>query len=218
MEVLIETQFLPPIISYVHFIKCAKVKIEAYENYQKRSYRNRCHILDSQGESHFSIPLKKGKNQKQSIREVIISYEQDWVRVFINKIKSAYGKSAFFEFYFEYIQDLMLKRPKYLFDLNMELLILIDQILMLEITYKESEDFIPKSDPDTCDLRNKISPLIDKHIELSADFSYPQVFEDKFGFISNLSILDLMFNMGPETGLIIKNSTAHLNDLCISKE
>lgn len=160
--------------------------IDACENYQKRSYRNKYKILTANGPLTLSIPLQKGKNEKQLIKDVKISYEIDWVRNHLETIKSAYGKSAYFDYYFDPMELLLQKNLTYLFDLNGELLVQILEWLNFEIEISRSQEFLSA----TTDFLNEAK-------------TYPQVFESKFGFTPNLSIIDLMFNMGPESRLYL---------------
>lgn len=202
--ILIETQFLPPISIFVEFSKTNKLIIEANENYQKRSYRNRCNFLNASGRCSFSLPLEKGKNQQTPIKNVRISYDTPWKSTFIKQLQSAYGKSPYFDHYLPGIDALLSKNFETLFELNTELLQFIFKALQLEINIYFSESYTIDSNPEICDLRNKFSPVSNESNYDNKYLKYPQVFEYKLGFTPGLSIIDLLFNLGPE-------SSFHLN-------
>jgi len=164
--------------------------LEQHEHYQKRSSRNRCTVLTSNGPENLSIPLKKGKNNKTNIREVEISYDENWMRNHIEAIKSAYGSSAFINYYLDDIEALLYQESSLLWDLNWATLNWMKKQLGISNEFKLSESFekINKEEPLMRVEANKNQP----------SKPYAQVFEYKFGFVDNLSILDLLFCMGPE--------------------
>lgn len=194
-NILIETQIFPPLRTIACFLQYPEVNIEAHEHYQKRSFRNRYRIGSTQGPLDLSIPLQKGKNQQQNIQEVKISYETNWSLQHIRAIQSSYGKSAYFIYYKDLIFELLSKKEDYLFDLNWKSLQLIAQIIPIKLKLEISSDYLEHSNNSCLDLRNKIQIQSDETIPLPA---YYQVFSVKTGFISNLSILDLIFHQGPE--------------------
>ena len=106
--ILLELQYLPPIQYFTKFFQHENVVIEQYEHYIKRSYRNRCHIATSHGIQRLSIPLKKGKNEQQSIRKVQIAYGESWQKNHWSAILAAYSNAPFFEHYEEYFHELVL--------------------------------------------------------------------------------------------------------------
>lgn len=204
MKIIIETQFLPPAIVFAHFAQADVVLIEACENYQKRSFRNRCAYLGANGIQHFSLPLKKGKNKQLPIRETNLSYEQNWIAHFKNQLQSAYGKSAFYEYYRDSLFDCMDNKYPQLFELNQELLSLLMEMLGIGAKVSKTEHFSEEYGRDYCDLRNFWSPLDGGLENRKMGLAYPQVFEYKFGFTDGLSILDLLFNMGPESQALLQ--------------
>lgn len=192
-NILIESQIFPPIRTLSSFFSYPDVCIEACENYQKRSYRNRYRIGTTQGAMELSIPLLKGKNQQQNIRDVKIAYDINWPAQHIKAIQSSYGKSAYFVYFKEPIFELILKKEIYLFDFNWKALQLINNLIPLNLKLQTSNSFQEITDATCLDLRNKI--------QLKTDTPYPayyQVFSGNTGFISNLSILDLLLHQGPE--------------------
>lgn len=181
-DIILKSYTLPP-IGYFSLLKNnAKVYIDVHENYQKRSYRNKYTILAANGIMPLSIPLRQGKNNGQNIKDVRIAYEDNWIKRHLETLKSSYGKSAYFEHYFPVFQSIFDKKPDYLYDLNRALLTTTLKQLKIDTLVEESTEFCPEFT-----------------IPILHPLQYPQVFEDKYGFVEGLSIIDLIFNMGPES-------------------
>lgn len=184
--------YLPPVSWFFELAKNEHIVLEQHEHYAKGSYRNRCVIAAVNGPQRLTIPLRKGKNQQQPIREVRIAYDEPWQIQHWRAICSAYGNSPFFEHYGEvfqaYFKD---NRYELLWDWNYDLLMVCLKILRLKTTIDLSEKYeeIPVTNIDKR-----------KEIELQKPgnqaFRYPQVFEDRLGFLENMSILDLIFCAG----------------------
>ena len=117
-SILIETQYLPPVAYFAVLSQVQTVYLEAHEHYQKRSYRNRAQLVGANGLMLLSVPLKKGKHQQMPIHKVEIDYKKPWFSEHWHSIKSAYGKSPFFEFYAEPIEQMIRRNPAHLFGLN----------------------------------------------------------------------------------------------------
>jgi WbqC-like protein family len=191
-SIIQETQIFGPIGIFAHYLDKDEIIVEKHENYQKRSFRNRYDILTTNGYLRLTIPLCKGKNNKMPIAEVKIAYDDNWVDIHLQTIRSAYGKSPYFEFYFDGLEKIFAKKHSLLFDFNMECMLFIFSKLKLSNTISTSNSYEPQYD-NLVDLRNK------KWDDLQDHSSYVQVWEDKFGFTPNLSVLDLLFCMGPES-------------------
>jgi hypothetical protein len=207
--VIQESQIFGPIGSYMWLSKADQLLIEAHENYQKRSFRNRYQILTTNGPLSLSIPLAKGKNQQMPIQEVLISYDEDWSRSHIQTIKSSYGKSPYFEFYFYDIEALLLKKYEKLLDMNYASLILMLKFLKLNKQISKTDTFVKSYDKsEYLDNRNTQYDRLQYR-------QYHQVWDHKYGFQKNLSIIDLLFCKGPESNMILKETLAmnlSLND------
>lgn len=205
-SILLETQYFPSIQYFTKWMSGADIVIEAHENYQKRSYRNRCHIMGSYGLYPLSVPLKKGKNEQQKITDTVISYAENWELKHWRAFQNCYRKSPYFEHYEHLIEPLFHKGHRYLFDLNMDVLEQLKVILDLDNVISTSNTYVKNEESMIGDFRNKIHPR-SKFEDLSfSPKSYPQVFEYKYGFLENLSVLDLIFNCGPEARLVIRDS------------
>jgi hypothetical protein len=205
MQIIIESQFFAPLQAFVYFAHAETILLEACENYQKRTYRNRCRILTANGPLVISVPLKKGKNRQTPIRQVDIVHEPDWLAAFQTQLQSAYGKAPFFQYYRDGIFEILQRKPEKLFSLNRELLSFVFKQLGWKKLLGETSDYYRNYGPDYCDLRDRWRP-VDVDPGHWSGIRYPQVFEHKFGFTGSLSILDLLFNMGPESGLVLQET------------
>ncbi len=197
MKVLIELPYLPPVAWFAQIWEAEEVVLEACEHFQKGTYRNRCEIAGANGRQLLSVPLEKGKNAQMPIREVRIAYHEKWQQVHWRSIQAAYGNAPFFEHYGPELAVFYEKYWATLFELNMALL----QFLLKKFRWPGqlgfSESYLEKgsSNENWQDFRDQISPK-NPPPEWLAQNRYPQVFEDRHGFLPNLSALDLLFCWG----------------------
>ncbi len=204
-RILIETQYLPPIATFAHLCEADEICLEVHENYQKGSYRNRCHLVGTNGPQRLSIPLRKGKHNQRSIREVELSFDEPWHRQHWQSIKSAYGNSPYFEYYAPEVEAAYEQPGILLWEFNLRLLKIMLSALQWSKPITQSSSFEPKFLSSDGDLRGKISPK--KEASESGILTwepYPQVFTEKHGFLPNLSILDLLFCQGPAATLYLQ--------------
>lgn len=208
---LIELAYFPPIGMLLETSKprYKTILIEQHENYRKRTYRNRCIILGANGVLPLSVPLKKGKNQQQPIRSVKIAQDdhQNWQHQHWKSIQAAYGRAPFWDFYADELRDVLFEPTPYLFDLNWQLLTVILELLQIDLPLALSDTFQKQPPTHIKDARNWLLPN-QSNLSIQGftglDFKpYPQVFENRFGFVANLSILDLMFCYGPQAYAIL---------------
>ena len=184
------------------------VYIEACENFQKQSYRNRCRFYGAEGVQTLSFPiLHEGGTHKQPITEIKIDYKTPWVQQHERAIVSAYGTSAYFEYYQDELFAILESKYEKLFDLNMALLRFFIEKTGIKVDLRLTTDFV--IEPEMEDLREKIHPKRPNNIlhDLELEKPYFQVFAPKYGFMSDLSIMDLLFNEGPDSIMFLKNAS-----------
>ena len=208
IPILIELHYFPSIQYFSKFFSHASLILEQHENYVKRSFRNRAHIATANGLLRLSIPLEKGKNQQQPIREVRISYDENWQNKQWTAICSAYGNAPFFEYYIDDFRPLFTEKTEFLFEYNLKVLQTLFFVLDINPVIQLSQTYLTEQYTGICDFRNKITP---KTVVTNSDAtyqnrSYQQVFAEKTGYLPNLSILDLIFCKGPETVSILEKS------------
>ena len=195
-----EIQIFGPVTTFANYVDKDQIILESQENYQKRSFRNRYHLLGPNGIIKLSIPLVKGKNSGTPIKEVMISYDENWVNMHINTIKSCYGSAPYFVYYADQVFEILSSRYTMLYDLCLESLNLALKLLDLKLKVTETNAYNIEIDTGL-DWRNSENI---SHRTYTGP-SYNQVFEEKFGFTGGLSILDLLFCLGPESTIWLKN-------------
>lgn len=209
MALHLSTAFAPPIqyFSKLYAEQGTSVYIEACETYVKQSYRNRCHILSPNGLQALTIPVEHSKVARSTTRDLRISGHSDWRHLHLQALATAYGPSPFFEYYWDDLHALIIHPYTHLWDLNMDLLELLIAWLDIDVTLYPTEHFTPPSDS-SCDWdwRYRIRPRQPIADPTFACPRYYQPFGARHGFVPDLSILDLIFNMGPEAPLILQRS------------
>ena len=199
-KILLSTSYFGPVQYYCKLLQFKNVLIEQWENYSKQSYRNRCNIYGANGVLALSVPVVKATSKKILTKDVQISYDTNWQKLHWKGIESAYKSSPYFEYYIDDLEKFFNKRWNYLLEYNLEIQKVICEILELEAHCSLTTDFIENETPDLADARDTIHPKKSKSL-CDSDFNpkpYTQVFGDKHGFVPNLSILDVVFNLGPE--------------------
>ncbi len=198
-SILIQLHYAAPVDQLAILAMDIPVFIESQENYQKQSYRNRCHILTSQGILPLVIPVVHQQGLPISIQEAKIDNKIPWAIQHWRSLISGYNKSPYFAYYKHYFEGLYLNSPETLLDFNMQLLEIFCKIVKLDLPQlNTSWEKIPSQHKD---LRSMFHPK--QQPEMTA-LPYYQTFENKNGFIENLSAFDLIFNEGPETGDYLK--------------
>lgn len=197
-ELIVSSAYLAPVSYYASMIASKKTLVECYDNYEKQSYRNRCSILTANGVRALTIPVEK--TNKTLMKDVRISTHDDWQIKHWRAIESAYNSSAFFEYYADDLKPFYEKKWDFLFDFNQEIQYTVLQLLDTELTIEHTINYQTHTE-NSVDLRQQVHPkrVFDFNIK-----NYYQVFDLKFGFNPNLSIIDLLFNMGPESQLVLR--------------
>jgi hypothetical protein len=193
-----------PCIAYLTKIEQEKqITIELYESFVKQSLRNRCVVLSSNGLQNIIVPIVKNKEKRITTKEAEISYKENWQLKAWRTIFSAYGKSPYFEYYADEIQDILIKKKyKYLYELDLSIMMFIKKAFELSFQIGFTEDFNRDNN-----IRNYTSMFsIQSREEDGKGFEeYFQCFSYKFPFQKNLSCLDLLFCKGKEGGNYIRN-------------
>ncbi|NDV96199.1 hypothetical protein D0T84_14950 [Dysgonomonas sp. 521] len=208
MDIYLSSAYLAPIWYYTKFCAGSRIFIEQCESYTKQSYRNRCMILSANGPIPLSIPVVHSSSEKTLTKNIRIAEHGNWQHMHWNAIVSAYNSTPFFEYYQDDFYPFYHKKQTFLFDFNQELQALISRLLDIDLpTIEYTVEYKQEFSANESDFRDIIHPK--KSPELDGDFistPYYQVFGQKFGFVENLSIIDLLFNMGNESRLILESS------------
>jgi hypothetical protein len=205
-ELLLSTAYLAPVQYYAKLMQFGKETLEVHENYSKQTYRNRCNIYGPNGIQTLSIPVSKSANNKMNVKEVEIDYSTKWQKIHFRAIESAYRNSPFYDYFIDDLASFYQNKFRFLFDFNIEIQKTITKILGLKVEISFTEKYNNQSTISQLDYRDKIHPKKCNEDPCFVIFSYTQVFITKFGFIPNLSIIDLLFNEGMETVTILMKS------------
>jgi hypothetical protein len=201
MKTLLSTSYWPNLRYMRRVLLSDSVIIEQFEHYGKQSFRNRCEVLSANGILRLSIPVRKLK-LKEQIHEVEISYQEKWQARHWGAISSAYRNSPYFEFFEDKIRRFYFETFPTLMEYNTEQLRVVLDILNVKRQVKYSSVY-EKTPPNSDDQRGLVlesnSQQTENNLPLSLRTPYYQTFGDKFGFVPNLSILDILFNTGLET-------------------
>jgi WbqC-like protein family len=205
--VLLSTTYFGPVQYYTKFILYDEIWLEANENYTRQTYRNRCIIYGANGELPLTIPVITSEKHKIIIKDIRIDYSRNWQKLHWKGIESAYMSSPFYEFFIDDFQPFFSKRFKFLFDLNMEILTRVLHLLELNPKIKLTDSFLFPGTTEIADMRDSIHPKKTfQSDKLFEPMEYKQVFSEKHGFLANLSIIDVIFNAGPDIVRILRGS------------
>ena len=192
--------YFPNIASYIVMVQSDAFKFEVCDSYQKQTYRNRCYIYGANGKLSLNIPVRYSQKNRQNTKEIEIENSSKWQSIHWKSIESAYKTSPFFEFYEDDFKVLFENPKELLLDFNLECIAVINSCIGFDPLLSYSEQFLKTtSQPD---YRFLVNARKESKIETKP---YIQVFQEKHGVINNLSILDLLFNEGPNTLNYLKN-------------
>jgi len=190
-NIVLSTAYLPPVDFFKSAGGFSLCIIDPIELYQKQSYRNRTYIYSPNGIQPLIIPILRPYNI--AVKDVKIDYKMEWQRNHWRAIQTAYNNSPFFEFYQDYFAPFFNQKTPFLYDFNFELIQLCNKLLKNDTT-----TFRTTKPNESFEIKNSEN-LHPKRPSIYSYKPYNQVFNDKFGFIQNLSILDLLFNVGPDS-------------------
>jgi len=207
--VILSTAYLPPIQYFSKLLSYPEVLIEVYESYSKQSYRNRCEILSCNGLLSLTIPVIKVNGNNTLIKDIEIDYSMNWQKNHWKAIESAYRTSVYYDFVADLINPYFCKKEKFLIDLNTKIIYGVMEFLGVNKRMTNTIEFVNEYSKDVTDFRSSIHPkpqfqIIDNEFKA---IKYFQVFNDRFSFHPNLSIIDLLFNEGLNGLTIIKDSS-----------
>ncbi|MGY8924871.1 MAG: WbqC family protein [Flavobacteriales bacterium] len=191
MTLLYPTYF-PNIISYIVMAHAEKLVFEVQDSYQKQTYRNRCYICGANGKLGLHIPVKYSQKNRQNTSEILIDNSSNWQSIHWKSLESAYKTSPYFEYYQDDLVSLFTTKKESLLGFNLECIEIINSCLNLSIKYSKSLEF--NKEKQQKEYRYLVNARKESEIKINP---YIQVFQEKHGFINNLSILDLLFNEGP---------------------
>ena len=193
MSHIFPTAYLPSIEYVSLFLKTEDASIELFETYQKQSCRTRTNVMTANGVQTLTIPVIKTNGNHTLTKDIEISYKESWQQVHLRCLESAYRKSAYFDYYFPYFEKIYKQKFYTLVELNDFCLKTILKTMKVKKDYSFTTDFERIAEEN--DYRISLSKGTNK-IEMKP---YYQVFADRHGFIPNLSIVDLLFNEGPNS-------------------
>lgn len=207
-SILLSSAYLPPVQYFAHMLRAERVYVEQFDHYQKQTYRNRCVIAAPDGPLALTLPIEKPETAKAFMRDIRISDHGNWRHLHWNALQSAYNHTPFFEYYKDDFIPFFEKKHAFLVDFNENLIQLICSLIDMQPQLDRTMNYHPQAEAGVDDLREVIHPKRDYTLadEAFKVIPYYQVFQERLGFLPNLSIVDLLFNMGPESLLILQES------------
>lgn len=202
MKLLIPTAYLPPLSYTGALIQSGSAVVEHFETYQKQTCRNHCAIYGPNGRQILSVPVIKVHGNHTLTRDIRISRQDRWQQIHWRSILTAYSNAPFFIYYRDYFEPVYFKAHDFLVDLNLELIQAIFRCLKIKVDIAPTSGF--EANPgEMTDLRT--TAVSKKSTSAFLVPRYHQVFASVHGFLPNLSVVDLIFNLGPEANPYLLN-------------
>jgi len=193
MKTLLFPTYFPSISHFAALAQSENSVFEIEDNFQKQTNRNRTYIYSPNGIQLLNIPVKHSKESHQKTKDIQIETDFDWQKQHFKSLEAAYRSSPFFEFFEDDLRPIFEKKYNFLLDLNFETLEIVSKCLRMKLEYTTTTEYFHEVDSNEYkDFRT----LVNGKKDSSSFESYTQVFDDKYGFINNLSVLDLLFNEG----------------------
>ena len=204
MNTILHPSYFPSISHFAAIAQSESITFEVEDNFQKQTNRNRTYIYSPNGIQLLNIPVKHSKETHQKTKDIRIESDFDWQKQHFKSLEAAYRSSPFFEFFEDDIRIIFEKKHDFLLDLNFETLAIVTKCFRMKLEFDTTSEYFHDVDTNkTMDFRS----LINGKKDLSIFESYKQVFDDKYGFINNLSVLDLLFNEGKYAMDYLKKQT-----------
>ena len=200
---LLSSTYFGPVQWYQKLNRYDTCLIEQHDHFVKQTYRNRCVIAATNGLQTLSIPVEKFEGAKCEMRDVRISDHANWRHQHWYALQSAYGESPFFEYYEDDIRPFFERKWVFLYDFNWEITLKMCELIDIMPCMRRTDSYEQEPSEGVIDFRETIRP---KHPGRDDEFSprtYYQVYQHKYGFQPNLSVLDLLFNQGNESVLFL---------------
>jgi len=201
MSIILHPTYFPSISQFSAMAQADEVVFEVDDNFQKQTNRNRMYIYSANGKQLLNIPVKHSKDVQQKYRDIKIENDFNWQKQHFKSLEAAYRTSPYFEFFEDDIRPIYEKKHEFLMELNLEVHEIVTDCLGIKLPYTTTEEYF--KEPIQTDFRYLANGKKDENVFES----YIQVFNEKHGFINNLSILDLLFNEGRHAVDYLKRQT-----------
>ena len=205
-NIILHPTYFPNISHFVALANADHIRFEVEDNYQKQTYRNRTYIYGANGKLALNIPVKHSHKNRQLFKDVKISNDENWQSLHWKSLQSAYRTSPFFEYFEDDLAPLFHSKQDFVLDFNFKCLEVISDCLQFDINYTVTHTYNKEID-DGIDLRFLVNARKEKEIPFTP---YTQVFSNKYAYINNLSILDLLFNEGTNALQYLESQTLGL--------
>lgn len=200
MNIIIHPTYFPSISHYIAMLQADLVTLEMEDNFQKQTNRNRMYIYSPNGVQLLNIPVKHSIDKHQKYKDVRIENDFGWQKNHFKSLEAAYRTSPFFEYFEDDFRPLFEKKHEFLMDLNLETFELVNDALGIQFSIEKTTEYFHE----VTNLKDFRS-LANGKKDTTQIEEYTQVFNEKHGFINNLSILDLLFNEGRYAVDYLKN-------------
>lgn len=191
MHILLHPTYFPSVSHFVAMTQAEKITFEVEDNFQKQTNRNRMYIYSPNGIQLLNIPVKHSKGERQKFKDTKIEWAFDWQKQHFKSLEAAYRTSPFFEYFEDDIRPIFEKKHTFMMDLNFEILDIVNECLATSISFDKTGEYFHEVE-NMKDYRF----LVNGKKDTSEFDAYTQVFNEKHGYLNNLSILDLLFNEG----------------------
>ena len=192
MKCITHPCYFPSISQYSVLVQANELIFEKEDNYQKQTNRNRMYISGPNGLQILNIPVKNSNQKHQKYKDILIDNDSDWQKNHLKSLETAYKSSSFYDLLIDEFDAVFKKNNTFLFDLNLKTIELVNECLGIEMDYNFTTEYFTDLENQVIDFR----PLVNGKKDSNIIEPYMQVFQEKEGFLNNLSILDLLFNEG----------------------